>query len=89
MHLTSEEKKKLFKKFGKSEKDTGTSEGQIALFTQRIAYLTAHLNTAKKDFSTQQSLIKLVGKRRSLLNYLHKTDITRYRKILADLKLRK
>ena len=89
MHITGEEKKKIFKKFGNSEKNTGSSESQIALFTQRITYLTEHLNTRKKDFSTQQSLIKLVGQRKSLLNYLQKTDITRYRKILADLGLRK
>lgn len=89
MHITSEEKKNLFKKFGKSEKDTGSAESQIALFTNRITYLTEHLNTQKKDFSTRQALIKLVGKRRSMLEYLHNTDIERYRKVLSDLNLRK
>ena len=89
MHVTSEEKKKIFKQYGKSEKNTGSSESQIALFTQRISYLTDHLNGQKKDYSTQQALIKLVGKRRSLLDYLQKTDIERYRKILADLNIRK
>jgi len=89
MHITSDEKKTIFKKYGKSETNTGSPESQIALFTQRISYLTDHLNGQKKDFSTQQALIKLVGKRRSLLNYLHKNDIERYRKIIAELNIRK
>jgi small subunit ribosomal protein S15 len=89
MYLTTEKKQEIFKKFGKSEKDTGTSEGQIALFTFRIAHLTEHLKVNKKDYGTQRALIKLVGKRRSLLDYLHKTDITRYRAIVKELDLRK
>ena len=89
MYLTAENKKELFKKFGKSEKDTGSSEGQIALFTQRINHLTAHLKTNKKDYSTQRALLKLVGKRRRLLDYLKETEIERYRSILKELKLRK
>jgi small subunit ribosomal protein S15 len=89
MYLTSEKKQEIFKKHGKSEKDTGTSEGQIALFTFRISHLTEHLKTNKKDFGTQRSLIRLVGKRRSLLDYLYKTDITRYRAIVKELDLRK
>ena len=89
MLLTSEAKKELFKKYGKSEADTGSAEGQIALFTQRINHLTDHLKVSRKDFSTQRALIKLVGKRRSLLDYLHKTDITRYRAIISQLGIRK
>jgi len=89
MYLTIEKKQEIFKKFGKSEKDTGTSEGQIALFSFRINHLTEHLKVNKKDFGTQRALIKMVGKRRSLLDYLHKTEINRYRAIIKELDLRK
>jgi small subunit ribosomal protein S15 len=89
MYLAAEKKAEIFKKHGKSEKDTGTSEGQIALFTYRINHLTAHLKNNRKDFNTQRSLVKLVGKRRDLLNYLTKADITRYRAIVKELGLRK
>lgn len=89
MYLTAEEKQKLFKKHGKSEKDTGSTEGQIALFTQRIEHLSKHLKNNQKDFNTERSLVKLVGKRRSLLDYLMKKDIERYRAIVKELKLRK
>ncbi len=89
MYLTAETKNKIFKKHGKSEKDTGSSEGQIALFTHRINHLTEHLKNNRKDFNTQRSLVKLVGKRRDLLNYLIKSDITRYRAIVKELGLRK
>jgi small subunit ribosomal protein S15 len=89
MYLTTDKKQEIFKKHGKSEKDTGSSEGQIALFTFRIAHMTGHLKVNKKDFGTQRSLIRLVGKRRSLLDYLHKTDIVRYRAIIKELDLRK
>jgi small subunit ribosomal protein S15 len=89
MYLTSEIKKDIFKKHGKSEKDTGSSEGQIALFSHRIDYLTAHLQTNKKDFGTQKALINLVGKRRSLLDYIKANDIERYRAIVKKLDLRK
>jgi small subunit ribosomal protein S15 len=91
MYLTTETKKDLFKKhsFTKKLEDTGSAEAQIALFTFRISHLTEHLKKNKKDFSTQQGLLKLVGKRKKLLNYLQKTDIDRYRAILADLELRK
>lgn len=82
MYLTSEIKKDIFKKHGKTETNTGSSEGQIALFTHRINHLTDHLKSNKKDFATQKSLIALVGKRRGLLNYLHNTDIERYRAII-------
>ncbi|HNR19614.1 MAG TPA: 30S ribosomal protein S15 [Bacteroidia bacterium] len=89
MNLSTASKKEIFKKFGGSETNTGSAESQIALFTERINHLTEHLKNQKKDFSTQQALIKLVGQRRSLLDFLHKTDITRYRKILNDLNIRK
>jgi small subunit ribosomal protein S15 len=89
MYLTTEKKQEFFKKFGKSEKDTGTAEAQIALFSYRISHLTEHLKINKKDFNTQRALIRLVGKRRSLLDYLHKTEITRYRAIVKELDLRR
>ena len=89
MYLTVEKKKEFFKKHGKSAEDTGTTEGQIALFSYRIAHLTEHLKTNKKDFSTQRALVILVGKRRRLLNYLKSKDIERYRSIIKSLKLRK
>ncbi len=89
MYLTSEKKQEFFTKFGKSEKDTGSTEGQIALFTFRINHLTEHLKQNKKDHSTRRALIKLVGKRRSLLDYLKTKDIERYRAILKELNLRK
>lgn len=89
MYLTAEAKKELFKKHGGSESNTGSSEGQIALFTQRINHLTEHLKNNRKDYNTERSLVKLVGKRRSLLDYLIKTDIVRYREIIKVLSLRK
>ncbi|HOU03684.1 MAG: 30S ribosomal protein S15 [Bacteroidales bacterium] len=89
MYLTTEKKQELFKSFGSSEIDTGSAEGQIALFSYRINHLTEHLKKNKKDFSTQQALVKLVGKRRKLLDYLRVKDIARYREIIKALKLRK
>jgi len=91
MYLTTEIKQDLFKKhgYGKKNEDTGSAESQIALFTHRINHLTAHLKQNKKDFSTQQGLMKLVGKRKKLLNYLQHTNIERYRSILSELDLRK
>jgi len=77
MYLTLEKKEEFFTKFGKSAKDTGSSEGQIALFSYRIAHLTEHLKKNRKDFSTQRALLLLVGKRRSLLDYLKQKDIER------------
>jgi small subunit ribosomal protein S15 len=91
MPLTSERKKELFSKhgFAKTKTDTGSPESQIAMFTTRINDLTGHLKIHKKDFATQQGLIKLVGQRKRLLNYLQRNDIARYRGILAELELRK
>jgi len=89
MYLSKEEKEKLFTKHGKNAKDTGSAEGQIALFTQRIEHLTAHLKNNRKDYNTERSLVMLVGKRRSLLDYLTKKDVLRYRAIVKELGLRK
>ena len=91
MHLTTEAKKAIFEKFGtaKSKTDTGSAESQIALFTERINHITGHLKINKKDFSAELSLVKLVGKRRSLLNYLMRKDIFRYRAIIKELEIRK
>ena len=87
MYLTAEKKVEFFKKHGKSETDTGTAEGQIAMFSYRIDYLTGHLKDNKKDYNTQRSLIRLVSKRRRQLDFLKKTDITRYRAIVKELGL--
>ncbi|MDG1715785.1 30S ribosomal protein S15 [Lacinutrix sp.] len=89
MYLSKEEKKELFKKHGGDSKNTGSAEGQIALFTQRIEHLTQHLKTNRKDYNTERSLVMLVGKRRALLDYLTKKDVLRYRAIVKELGLRK
>jgi small subunit ribosomal protein S15 len=89
MYLTPEKKIEFFEKYGESAVNTGSSEAQIALFSYRISHLTDHLKSNKKDFSTQRALITLVGKRRSLLDYLKKKDIARYRAIIKDLNLRR
>lgn len=89
MQLSSESKKEIFKKYGQADTNTGSAEAQIAMFSERINSLTEHLKIQKKDFSTQRSLIRLVGKRRSLLDFLMHNDITRYRKIIGELNIRK
>ncbi|MBK6264216.1 30S ribosomal protein S15 [Marivirga sp. S37H4] len=91
MYLSTEKKQELFKNHGRSkaENDTGSAESQIALFTFRINHLTQHLKINKKDHSSRKGLLKLVGKRRSLLDFLHKREIERYRAIIAELNLRK
>ncbi|MCC5931385.1 MAG: 30S ribosomal protein S15 [Cyclobacteriaceae bacterium] len=91
MYLTKEKKSELFENHGrlKSKSDTGSPESQISLFTYRIIHLTEHLKKNKKDFSTRLGLLKLVGKRRRLLDYLAKKDIERYRAIIAELNIRK
>mgnify|MGYP002743846937 FL=1 len=89
MYLTKEVKAELFAKHGKSAQDTGSAEGQIALFTFRINHLSNHLKANHKDFNTERSLVKLVGKRRRLLDYLKNKDINRYRAIIAELGIRK
>ena len=89
MYLSKENKQELFAKHGKGANDTGSAEGQIALFTHRIAHLSEHLKKNRKDYNTERSLVMLVGKRRSLLDYLMKKDILRYRAIVKELGLRK
>ena len=89
MYLDSAKKAELFEKYGKSVKDTGSPESQIALFTFRIAHLTEHLRQNKKDFATERSLKMLVGKRRRKLDYLLKVDIERYRAIIKELGIRR
>ncbi|MBI3521001.1 MAG: 30S ribosomal protein S15 [Bacteroidetes bacterium] len=89
MYLTSEVKKDIFKKHGGSDKNTGSAESQVALFTHRIDHLTNHLKNNKKDFGTQRALLNLVGKRRALLDYLKNTDIMRYRAVIKVLDIRK
>ena len=89
MYLTKEVKAEIFAKHGGAESNTGSAEGQIALFTHRINHLTGHLKKNRKDFNTERSLVRLVGKRRSLLDYLKKKDIARYRAIVKELGLRK
>jgi len=89
MYLSTEVKKNFFKEFGKSEFDTGSSEGQIALFTYRIKYLTGHLKINKKDKATERALIALVNKRRKQLDYLKDIEIERYRTIIKTLGIRK
>ena len=85
----SEKKQEIFAKYGKSNTDTGSPESQVALFSYRINHLTEHLKKNKKDTVTRRSLLRLVGKRRSVLDYLQKTDIERYRKIVKELGLRR
>ncbi|NNC70652.1 MAG: 30S ribosomal protein S15 [Flavobacteriaceae bacterium] len=89
MYLTKEKKAEIFAKHGKSAEDTGSTEGQIALFTHRINHLTKHLKNNRKDFNTERSLVKLVGKRRSLLDYLRDKDIEKYRSLIKELNIRK
>jgi len=88
MYLSKAYKADIFTEFAGSATNTGSVEGQVALFTKRIAHLTEHLKKNRKDFNTQLSLQKLVGKRRSLLAYLYKKDIERYRAIIKALGLR-
>ena len=83
------DKKKIFKKYGNDEKDSGSVYSQVALFTERINQLTNHLKLNKKDFNTQRSLQLMVGKRRNLLDYLREKNIIKYRELIKDLKLRR
>lgn len=87
--ITSEEKQKLVDTYGKDANDTGAPEVQIAIFSKRISRLTDHLKDHPKDHSTRRGLLKLVGKRRRLLNYLMSRDIERYRSIIGELGIRK
>lgn len=89
MYLSPEKKREIFAKYGKSDNDTGSPEGQVALFTYRINHLTEHLKKNRKDFATEKALVDLVGKRRRILGYLKDRDIARYRVIIAELGIRK
>lgn len=89
MYLTAEKKQEIFEKYGNSKDDTGSAEGQVALFTFRINHLTEHLKQNRKDFDTERALVNLVGKRKRILNYLKAKDISRYRAIIAELGIRK
>ncbi|UCE20180.1 MAG: 30S ribosomal protein S15 [Gemmatimonadota bacterium] len=89
MTLTAEEKRSLVEKFQTHEKDCGSAEVQIALLTKRIGDLTEHFRTHSKDHHSRRGLMKLVGQRRRLLNYLNRKDPERYKKIIGDLNLRK
>jgi small subunit ribosomal protein S15 len=89
MYLTTEVKQELFNQYGKTATNTGSPESQIALFSFRINHLTEHLKENRKDFGTQTALLRLVGKRRRLLDYLKEKDIERYREIVKALNLRK
>ena len=89
MYLTKEKKEEIFTKYGKSAKNTGSAEGQIALFTYRIQHLTELMKQNKKDQVSERALVMLVGKRRKMLDYLKEKDIERYRAIVKQLGLRK
>ena len=89
MYLDSKEKEEIFAKHGGSKENTGSPEGQVALFTYRISHLTEHLKKNRKDYGTQRALQLLVGKRRSLLDYLKRKDIEKYRALIKELGLRR
>jgi small subunit ribosomal protein S15 len=89
MTLTQDKKQELIGKYGRSEGDTGSTEVQVALLTERINYLTDHLRTHSKDHHSRRGLLMLVGKRRRLLRYLERSDLDRYRALVADLGLRR
>ena len=89
MYLDPAIKKEIFGQYGKSNTDTGSPEAQVALFSYRISHLTEHMKANRKDHNTERALVRLVGKRRALLNYLKDRDINRYRAIVKALGLRK
>jgi small subunit ribosomal protein S15 len=89
MSLTTQEKEKIFKKFGSDTKDTGSVYSQVALFTKKITNSTKHLKANRKDYVTQRSLQLMVGQRRKLLTYLEGKDILKYRELVKDLGLRR
>ena len=89
MGLTQEKKQELIGKFGRADGDTGSTEVQVALLTERINELTEHLRTHSKDHHSRRGLLMLVGKRRRLLRYLESSDLDRYRQLVADLGLRR
>ena len=89
MTLTAERKKEIAERFGKSSEDTGSTEVQIALLTERINHLTEHLRTHRKDHHSRRGLLMLVGKRRRFLNYLQRSNLERYRELIKELGLRR
>jgi small subunit ribosomal protein S15 len=89
MPLTKEKKASIVTQFAGSAKNTGCIEGQIALLTERITHISGHLQANKKDFSTHRGLMQLVGKRKRLLNYLQKHNLTGYRQLIEKLGIRK
>ena len=89
MSLTQEKKQELISKYGRSEGDTGSTEVQVALLTERINELTEHLRSHGKDHHSRRGLLMLVGKRRRLLQYLERSDLDRYRQVVSDLGLRR
>jgi small subunit ribosomal protein S15 len=89
MTVTQERKRELIARFGSGENDTGRTEVQVALLTERINDLTEHLRTHQKDHHSRRGLLMLVGKRRRLLNYLQRSDVDRYRALIAELNLRR
>jgi len=89
MALDNAQKEEIIKKFGDGDKDSGKTEVQIAMITERIKYLTEHLKTHKKDHHSRRGLLKLVGQRRRLLKYLTKVDILRYRAVIKELGIRR
>ena len=89
MAFTSAQKSEIVKKIQTKKSDTGSSEVQIALFTAKINHLTSHFKTHVKDFHSKRGLLKMISKRRKLLDYLKRTSIDRYKKILKELNLRK
>ena len=89
MPQAAEQKKEMIKEYQTSEKDTGSPEVQVALLTKRIKYLTDHFNTHKKDHHSRRGMLKLVGQRRRLLDYLKKNDVDRYRTLIKRLGLRR
>ncbi len=89
MLLTKEKKSQIIKDFGGNEKNTGSTEAQIAMLTERINHISSHLDGQKKDFNTSRNLMKSVGRRKRLLKYLHDTNLTSYRQLLEKLNLRK
>jgi small subunit ribosomal protein S15 len=89
MAQTTEKKKEIIEKFKIHETDTGSCEVQIALLTERIVYLTEHFKTHSKDHHSRRGLLKLVGQRRSLIKYLQKKDVAKYRALILELGIRK
>ena len=89
MALTKEQKETIVKKYARSKNDTGSVEVQVALLTEEINILTEHLKVHIHDYHSKLGLMKMIGKRRSLLNYLKKEDVVRYRELIKNLNLRK